>query len=135
MRNICIFLLMAFSQFATAQTQLDPKMFGSWNGSEKNQQKVGLEKHWIQHRFPDGTFILLFTIIEDGEVSTFAEKGKWWTENGEFHEFHNNSGLTDIYTYKFIDDDHVRLKSKLLSLNFDNAEYEFTDTKIREDDL
>jgi hypothetical protein len=28
----------------------------------------------IQHRFEDGTFVLLFTAIENGEVESFVER-------------------------------------------------------------
>ena len=107
----------------------DTRFVGSWSGSEKNQQQIGLEKHWIMHRFADGTFILLFTTIQDGEVSSLAEKGKWWTENNEFHELHFVSGATDIYSYAFLDDYHVKFKSKVV-VEATQETYEFIDTKV-----
>lgn len=79
----------------------DLRLVGTWNGSEKDQQQMGLEKHWVMHRSADGTFILLFTAVRDGEVSSHAEKGKWWVENNEFHELHFESGVTDIYVHHF----------------------------------
>jgi hypothetical protein len=112
--------------------KLDKKMFGSWKGSENDNQRKGLVKYWIQHRFEDGTFLLLFTAIENGEVESFVEKGQWWIENGEFHELHFNSGKTDIYTYTFVDENNVKFKAKKVGVSFENSEYEFIDTKIED---
>lgn len=36
-------------------------MFGSWKGSENDNQRKGLVKYWIQHRFEDGTFLLFYS--------------------------------------------------------------------------
>ncbi len=135
MKRLLIVAFLFLGQIILGQTSLDPKMFGSWKGSEKDQQFEGVERHWIQHRFEDGTFVLLFTMLENGKMRSFAEKGKWWIENGEFHEFHNNSGLTDVYTYQFIDDDHVKFKAKFLAADMDNENYEFIDTRVLEDNL
>jgi len=107
----------------------DEIFVGTWSGSEKDQQQIGLEKHWVMHRFGDGTFVLLFTIIEDGEARSQAEKGKWWTENDEFHELHFVSGLTDVYSYTFLDDYHIRFKSKVI-IESTQGSYEFIDTKL-----
>jgi hypothetical protein len=119
------FILMAQSTTASS----DARFVGTWSGSEKDQQQIGLEKHWIMHRFADGTFILLFTTIEDGEVSSLSEKGKWWTENNEFHELHFVSGATDIYSYTFLDDYHVKFVSKV-TIESAQETYEFIDTKL-----
>ncbi len=108
-------------------------MFGSWKGSENDNQRNGLAKYWIQHRFEDGTFLLLFTAIENGEVESFTEKGQWWIENGEFHELHFNSGKTDVYIYSFIDENHLKFKAKNIGISFENSEYEFIDTKIEDE--
>jgi len=113
--------------------KLDDKMFGSWKGSENDNQRKGLVKYWIQHRFEDGTFLLLFTAIENGEVESFVEKGQWWIENGEFHELHFNSGKTDVYTYTFVDENQVKFKAKKVGVSFENSEYEFIDTKIEDE--
>ena len=114
------------------ENKLDNKMFGSWKGSEIDNQKKGLVKYWIQHRFEDGTFLLLFTAVENGEVESFVEKGQWWIENGEFHELHFDSGKTDVYTYSFVDENRVKFKSKQIGVSFENSEYEFIDTKIED---
>ena len=112
------------------ENKLDKKMFGSWKGSENDNQRKGLVKYWIQHRFEDGTFLLLFTAVENGEVESFVEKGQWWIENGEFYELHFDSGKTDVYTYSLLDENHVKFKAKKVGVSFENAEYEFIDTKI-----
>lgn len=132
MRNTIAIILLTITFTLSAQTNKtfhDPRFVGSWTGSEKDQQQSGLEKHWIMHRFADGTFILLFTAIQDGEVTNHAEKGKWWNEKDEFHELHFESGMTDIYSYVFIDDFHVKFKSKVL-FEANQESYEFIDTKL-----
>jgi len=135
MKRLLIVAFLFLGQMILGQTSLDPKMFGSWKGSEKDQQIMGVEKHWIQHRFEDGTYIILFTVVEDGEVTTSSEKGKWWIENGDFHELHSGSKAADVYTYKFLDDDHVQFRVKSTKSNFENPEYQFIDTRLLEDSL
>ena len=138
MKKILIIAFITVFSFANAQTKdskenkLDKKMFGSWKGSENDNQRKGLVKYWVQHRFEDGTFLLLFTAIENGEVESFVEKGQWWIENGEFHELHFDSGKTDVYTYAFVDENHVKFKAKKVGVSFENSEYEFIDTKIED---
>jgi hypothetical protein len=131
---IIAFLALTVSAFAQQKTQ-DPKMIGSWKGQEKDQQTKGVEKYWIQHRFDDGTYVILFTVIDrrfDSEVENFAEKGKWWTENGKFHE-QRNGGEVESYSYHFIDDTHVKFKVLHNTSDFDNPDYQFIDEKIEED--
>lgn len=111
---------------------LDTKLLGSWHGSEKDNQKKNLTKYWIQHRFDDGTFILLFTTIDHGEVDSFVEKGKWWVENGVFHELHFTSGKTDTYTYQYDGENSVKFKAKRMAIAMENSQYEFSETKIVE---
>lgn len=88
----------------------------------------------MQHRFKDGTFVLLFTTV-DKECNTeiFTEKGKWFIKDGLFYEYHNNSKKTDIYSYEFIDENHIKFKAKSMSLEQNNMEYEFIDTKIEDE--
>ncbi len=108
----------------------DPKLTGSWEGSEKDNQIKGMEKHWIMHRFDDGTFVLLFVAINNGKVSKFTEKGTWRVEGDTFYEYHNVSKKTDVYKYKVIDDNHIKFKAQSLGVEHDNQEYEFIDTRL-----
>jgi hypothetical protein len=112
--------------------KLDPKLLGSWSGFEKDNQRENLTKYWIQHRFEDGTFILLFTTIDHGKVDSFVEKGKWWVEHGVFHELHFISGKTDTFTYAHDGKNSVKFKAKNIAIPFENDQYEFSETKIDE---
>ena len=136
-KTIFISLFLIFSTLSFSQNgakKLDPKLFGTWNGSENDNQRKGLSKSWVMHRFENGTFVLLFTNVEDGEVTHFAEKGRWWIdEKGIFNEYHNNSKKTDTYTYIMIDENNVKFKSKFLSMSHENQDYEFIDTKLNDD--
>ena len=117
--------------FTNINSSKDEKKFlGSWNGSETDNQRKELTKHWIQHRFKDGTFVLMFTTIENCEVESFVENGKWWIKDGLFHELHNISGKTDIYSYEILDENHIKFKAKQMGIEQVNNEYEFIDTKI-----
>ncbi|MDR6465606.1 hypothetical protein [Chryseobacterium sediminis] len=134
-------LLLAFgaiyAQKGQAKPQankIDNKLVGLWKGSEKDQQIVGMEKRWVMERKADGTFMLIFTAIQDCNVDQVIERGQWWIEKGEFHELHFNSGKTDIYTYTVIDPSHVKFNSKEQALDMAVANYSFVDTKIDEDD-
>lgn len=136
MRKVVFITFLLFycvaSSAQTSQSKIDSRFVGTWSGSENGQQREGLQKHWVQHRFADGNFILLFTTIsEDGEVESFAEKGKWWIEDGNFHELHFVSGETDVYSYQFLDDDHVRFKAKKIIESAD-GNYEFSDERVPE---
>lgn len=135
MKKVALILICIISQLSFSQEKkLDPKLFGSWYGTEKDQEQVGVVKNWIMHRFEDGTFILLFTAVENGEVSNFSDSGKCWTEGNIFYEYHNSSKKTDVYTYLVLDEIHVKFKIKSTELDLANKDYEFIDTKL-EDNL
>lgn len=134
-------LLLAFgsvcAQKAKAKphsNKIDKQLVGLWKGSEKDKQITGMEKLWVMDRKEDGTFVLIFTTVQDCEVNQHIEKGQWWIENGEFHELHFVSGQTDTYTYKVLDPDHVKFSSKQMSITTESDIYSFVDTKIDEDD-
>ncbi len=133
MKKLAFVLFVLISNISFSQEKpLDTKLFGSWSGTEKDNQRVGMTKNWIMHRFENGNFILLFTIIEDGEVSNFTESGKCWTVGTMFYEYHNNSKKTDVYTYQVLDENHVKFKMKSSGIGQDNEEYEFIDTKLQD---
>lgn len=115
--------------FAENGNERDSKLVGIWKGFEKDKQIEGVEKHWIVERFKNGTFLIMFTSIQNCEVETHTEKGKWWTEKGQFYEYNDDSKETDIYKYNVIDNLVVKFKSiKLLGEKIDT--YEFEDYKI-----
>ena len=119
---------LAFTTFK--ENNKDEKKFlGSWIGSEKDNQKKDLTKHWIQNRYKDGTFVLMFTTIENCVVEHMTERGKWSIKDGLFYELHND-GKTDIYSYEIIDDYHIKFKAKQMGIEQENKEYEFIDTKL-----
>ena len=114
--------------------KIDKNLVGLWKGSEKDQQIEGMEKLWIMERKEDGTFMLLFTTVQNCEVDQQVEKGQWWIENGEFHELHFDSGSTDVYTYEIVDKSHIKFKAKTLAMEMADKEYTFVDTKIEDED-
>jgi hypothetical protein len=110
----------------------DTKLVGCWKGSEVGQQKKGLSKYWVSCRFENGTSTLLFVAIDkNGQVIQETENGKWWVENGKYYEFHNISGMTDIYEYEIIENS-VKFNAIELMGN-KNPNYTFFDYKIEED--
>lgn len=80
-------------------------------------------------RYKDGSFILKFVVIYNGEKYSTDEEGKWWIENGKFHEYDNESGKTDIYSYETLNKRQIKFKSEQLGVSHETTPYEFIDTK------
>lgn len=132
--KICFLLLSTFFIFSCATTRkednkLKSKMLGTWSGSEEDNQQHGLTKYWIKTHNKNSTFIILFTSIENCEVESHVEKGKWKVKDGLFYETFDSDGKTDVYSVEMLDDNNVKFKAKELSLEFDNKEYEFVVTR------
>jgi hypothetical protein len=110
----------------------DSKLIGCWKGSEIGQQQEGWSKYWISCRFENGTSTLLFVAIDkNGKVTQETENGKWWVENGKYHELHFVSGMTDIYEYEVIGNS-VKFNA-IEIMGKKNPNYSFVDYKIEED--
>ncbi|MBW8524314.1 hypothetical protein K0U91_03660 [Chryseobacterium chendengshani] len=123
-----------YAQKAKPQAnKIDQKLVGLWKGGEKDQQIDGMEKLWVMDRKEDGTFVLLFTTVQNCQVNQQVEKGQWWIENNKFHELHFDSGKTDVYTYELLDKSHIKFKSTEQALEMASSEYTFIDTKIEEE--
>jgi len=115
--------------------QIDKRLVGIWQGSEKDQQVLGIEKRWEMDRKEDGTFTTNFEFILDGETFSSIENGNWWVEGNVFFEHHENSGKID--SYKFIVLNKEQIKFKMLTTDFDFAvsNYSFIDTKVKKDSV
>ena len=100
-----------------------------WKGFEVEKQIEGVEKHWIQQRFEDGTYVIMFTTKQDCEIETFTEKGKWWTEEGKFYELSGDVKEPEVYTYDVKNDEVVDFKNIKPSGSM-KEDYIFTDYKI-----
>jgi len=124
-------LLMSCSALTTVSNgkQIDKRLVGTWEGSEKNEQMEGMTKEWIMTRSSDGTFVLDFTFYQDGERHKNVETGNWWVQDGKFYESHTESGMTDTYTYQVLDKDHIKFKSDMMSMEMNKDSYEFIDTR------
>ncbi|MGG5208738.1 hypothetical protein ACQWU4_07300 [Chryseobacterium sp. MIQD13] len=129
---ICFSVVLFAQKKDNMKNQIDIKLVGSWKGEEDDQQIAGMHKSWIMHRTDDGKFLLLFVAVQDGKTTTFTEKGQWWVEDGKFYELHKADGKTDVYDYQVIDKDHVKFKASQMSLEQNNENYEFIDTRIEE---
>jgi hypothetical protein len=124
------FLFLSFISIKTSDDdKLKNKLIGTWSGSEEDNQQHGLTKYWIKTHNKNGTFIILFTSVENCEVESHIEKGKWKVKDGLLYETFDSDGKTDIYEIEMLDDDNVKFKAKELSLEFDNKEYEFVETR------
>lgn len=115
--------------FTIDKKENDAKLVGIWKGFEKDGQIEGVEKHWIQQRFADGTYVIMFTAKQDCEIETMTEKGKWWTENGKFYEASSGTSDIDVYNYDVKGAESVEFKSIKLS-GKDKTTYIFTDYKL-----
>lgn len=124
-----LLLSILFFSFSTEKKEQDSKLIGVWKGFEVEKQIDGVEKHWIQQRFENGTYVIMFTTKQDCEIETFTEKGKWWTEKGKFYELSSNAKNPEIYNYEIKNDEVVEFKSIKLS-GEKNDTYTFSDYKI-----
>lgn len=124
---ISILFLMSF----TIQTKNDPKLIGTWKGSEKNNQIEGVSKSWIMIRKSNGTYKIKFsTKDEEGNSQSFEEKGKWWTSGNQLFEQYEGSDKPAVYTYNILDDKTIYFKMTTSDTEFNNNNYEFIDKKI-----
>lgn len=124
---LSIILLFGF----TIQTKNDPKLVGTWKGSEKNGQVEGVSKSWIMKRKSNGTYTIEFTIInEDNQKETIKEKGKWWTSGNQLFEQYEGNEKPAIYSYIVLNEKTIHFKMISSDVEFDDNNYEFIDTKI-----
>ena len=113
----------------TNEKQIDKRLVGVWQGSEKDQQFLGIEKKWEMDRKKDGTFSLNFTTIKDGETDKFIEHGNWWVEGNTFFEYHENSEKTDTYKFTILNKEQVKFEMISTNIDFVGLNYSFIDTK------
>lgn len=126
-----IFLISCGSKASTLPNgkQIDPRLAGVWAGSEADKQMEGMTKEWVMTRNTDGTFVLDFTFTQDGNTNKNVETGTWWIHDGKFYEAHSESGMTDIYTYDVLANDHIKFKAVHNSMDMNTESYEFIDTR------
>ncbi|REG98305.1 hypothetical protein [Flavobacterium aquicola] len=125
---LAVFSILIFS-FSIDKKEQDNKLVGIWKGFEKDKQIDGIEKHWIQQRFADGNYVIMFTAKENCQIETFTEKGKWWTKDGKFYESAEGTKDIDVYEYEVKNDEVVDFKSIKL-LGKDDNTYIFSDYKL-----
>lgn len=124
------FLFLSFMAIKTNDDEkLKNKLTGTWSGFEEDNQKHGMTKYWIQTRNKNGTYIIMFTSVEDCEVESHIEKGKWWVKDGLFYEASLKDKKPDIYEVEMLDDNNVKFKAKQLTTEFDNKVYEFSEIR------
>lgn len=108
----------------------DARLVGIWEGSEKDNQIEGVSKEWTMTRNIDGTFVLDFkTKMKGRKTENHIEKGKWWVKDNKFYEYHEDSGMTDVYTFEVLNVNQIKFKVFDLSFNQNNNNYEFIDTR------
>ena len=118
---------------------IDKKLVGTWSGSEKDEQIKGVQIFWVQYRYADGTYKIVFTVKYDGvpenQSDKFTEFGNWWVKDGVFNEMEKTSKNIDSYFYEITDSDHVIFKANKLETQFDNKNYSFVDSRVQNDSI
>jgi hypothetical protein len=136
---ITLFLLHSCktSQMITLSSgkQIDRTLVGNWKGNESSQQKEGMTKKWVFKRFINGDFYVIIEQESKDGVSYVEDDGKWWIQDGLYYEFHNNSGLTDVYTYQALNKDEIQFKSKSIDLPMAVSEYTYIDTRMKKNEI
>ena len=113
--------------------QIDTCLVGTWSGSEKDEQWEGVQKNWVQYRYPNGKLITKFTTTQFGIVNVSTETGKWWTKNSKFYERRVGAKKPDVYTYEIADKNHIIFRSVKLPKKFKDKNYQFVDTRVEDD--
>ncbi|MFM9825872.1 hypothetical protein [Flavobacterium sp.] len=127
---ISSFLLFSFVTIQpNDDKKIKKKIIGTWSGSEEGNQIKGVTKYWIQERKKNGTFILMYTAITDCKAVNLVEIGKLWIKDGLFYEKTDTNNDPDVYEVKILEDGKIHFKAKVLTIEFDNEEYEFTETR------
>lgn len=133
--KIVLLVLAAFLTFSFVSLQpnddkkLKNTLIGIWSGSEEGYQIKGVTKYWVQERKKDGTLILMYTAITECKAINLVERGKWWIKDGLFYEVMDGSDKPDIYEVKILEDGKIHFKAKVLTIEFENEAYEFTETR------
>lgn len=109
---------------------IDKRLVGIWKGSESGNIIEGMSSEWEMSRNSNGTFTLSYIANFNGEKIEGIENGNWWIDNGLFYEFHEDSGLTDIYNYKVLNRQKIKFKAEKMAIEVVNPNYEFIDTKL-----
>lgn len=131
---LCIIITFVNIEKVYAKTpEIDTCLVGTWSGSEKDDQVIGMQKSWIQYRYPDGKLVTTFTTTFLGTVDIETETGTWWTKNGKFYEKRDGTRKPDVYTYEVINYHRVIFRAFNLSTPFENENYQFMDTRVEED--
>lgn len=134
---IALTIILTLSSCSSIKTlpigkQIDKKLVGIWEGSETDKQVKGLKKEWRMIRNDDGTFTLNFKTTYQGEIDELIEKGKWWTNENTFYEYHENSDKTDTYKYIILNKNQVRFEILSTSVELEDKKYSFIDVKVSE---
>ena len=132
--HLVTIIFFGFSSFINAQSlemakNIDPRLVGTWAGSEKDQQIEGVSKEWEMTRKKDGTFVLDFKAISQDEVEEFTEEGTWWTDKNNFYEYHENSDKTDSYTFEVLNDNEIKFEMTSSEVDFNEPNYTFVDKR------
>ena len=101
----------------------DVKLFvGSWTGANRLDYDLTM---WVQERFANGTYSIVFFNINGNEVYQSVETGKWWIKGKHFYELRNGSKEPEIYSYVIGSKYFITFKSI-------SIDYEFIDQRIDE---
>lgn len=112
---------------------IDIRLVDSWKGSEEGIQTKGQKKEWLITKSAQSFFVIDFKMTSEEGSQDFRSTGRWYIKDGLYHEYHDISGLTDIYYYKVLGKNRVKFTAKKLSIEFDNTEYEFINYRVKED--
>ena len=102
----------------------DVKLFvGSWTGANRLDYDLTM---WVQERFANGTYSIVFFNVDGNEVHQSVETGKWWIKDKHFYELRNGLKEPEIYSYIIESKNIIIFKSI-------HVDYEFIDQRIAED--
>ena len=118
--------LFSFIKHSSKDDTEKDKFIGSWAGEKREKKQLST---WVQRRYADSTYTILFIVIEGKKVIRNAESGKWWIANGKFYELSPSAmNEPDVFDYKILDDNSIYFKST-------KSDYNFIDKKLEENNF
>ena len=101
---------------------------GTWEGHHMDR-KTKVLRTWIQHRFEDGTYAIVFVHHTDQGVFEKRQEGTWWIKGQRFYEMAPDvMDAPDEYDFEVVSDNEIRFKST-------SKDYEFTDKRVKLSDV
>lgn len=125
-------LLLAAICHTAFAADLDARLIGTWQGLREQDTKCAFLS-WTTEFRPDGRFSITFYADRAQRQKIQQESGNWQAADGKNALSTDGVATTEVYEYRFLDDDTVRYVNTVRDNTADcQADYEFTERRVRQ---